>query len=992
MAGCVLAQNASSLGYEFHKTVVIKNASIYLDYKTKLDSATLIIDQGKIVGVGKNIIIPPFSEVLDYSGKIIYPSFIDVFTDYGIGEVRSPAGGKPQYETTVKGAYNINQAIKPEIEADKYFKHDAAKAKQLRDLGFGVVATANKDGIIRGTSCTVLLADKAEQELILEAKSGLNLSFSKGSSTQEYPSSLMGSIALLRQTMYDANWYGQKIGERPYDISLEALNQHKSKPWIFDAGNINNALRAKKIADEFGAKALLHASGDEYQRLNELTNADLDLIVSINFPEAYKISSPLEAELLSNTQLMEWYFAPFNIQYLINKKINFSITTHHLKDIKDFNKNLRRVLETDVDESLILKSLTHTPAMQLNLAQTTGSLHVGKLANFLVVNTTLSHKDFKIYENWVKGEKYEINPISKDFNGTYNLSIKGFKDFKLELSSSQDKVTAVLSKDTTKLPAVAEVKQGDLLLTLNLSKLDSSFKNKVYLKVQEFNGNTLKGVASCIAWGANMSFEAKRNIFATGIGKKDSLDQVLKKRPGFELPIPFNAFGRDAIPLPQNYVINNATLWTGEDIFELRDHQVLIKEGKIVAIGSNLNLGKYFSGRKYTEIDATHKYVTAGIIDEHSHIALTGGVNETGQSVTSEVRIQDVINPTDVNIYRQLSGGVTTSHLLHGSANCIGGQSALIDLKWGQSAEGLLFAGNKPFIKFALGENVKQSNWGDRYVIRYPQTRMGVEQTIVDAFQRAKEYKELKQLSMASNWAHKRPKYDLELEAIEEILDQKRFITCHSYSQSEINMLMKVAEKYNIKVNTFTHVLEGYKLADKLKMHGAGASSFSDWWSFKAEVKDAIPQNASILSRKGVVTAINSDDAEMGRRLNQEAAKSVKYGGLSQEAAWKLITLNPAKLLHIDEKVGSLKVGKNANIVIWSTNPLSIYSKVEKVFIEGTIYFDEMENESLMVLNRTIRNRIVEDLLNDKTPEDKKQSPKMYKQEYYHCDSFETND
>src|SRR6478752_548538 len=175
MASCVLAQNVSSLGYEFHKTVAIKNASIYLDYQTRIDSAILIIDQGKIIGIGRNIAIPPFSEILDYSGKIIYPSFVDVFTDYGIGEVRSPSGSKPQYETTVKGAYNINQAIKSEIEADKYFKHDAARAKQLRELGFGVVATSNRDGIIRGSSCTVLLADKPEKELFIDPYTGLNL-------------------------------------------------------------------------------------------------------------------------------------------------------------------------------------------------------------------------------------------------------------------------------------------------------------------------------------------------------------------------------------------------------------------------------------------------------------------------------------------------------------------------------------------------------------------------------------------------------------------------------------------------------------------------------------------------------------------------------------------------------------------------------------------------------------------------------------------------
>ncbi len=285
----------------------------------------------------------------------------------------------------------------------------------------------------------------------------------------------------------------------------------------------------------------------------------------------------------------------------------------------------------------------------------------------------------------------------------------------------------------------------------------------------------------------------------------------------------------------------------------------------------------------------------------------------------------------DVDIYRNLAGGVTSIQILHGSANPIGGRSAIIKLKWGEKADNLVYQNSPKFIKFALGENVKQANWGDNARTRFPQTRMGVEQVFTDYFQRAQEYDALKK-------SGKPYRKDLELETIAEILNKERFISCHSYVQSEINMLMKVAEKFNFRINTFTHILEGYKVADKMVEHGVGGSTFSDWWAYKYEVNDAIPFNAPIMHNAGVLVAINSDDAEMSRRLNQEAAKSVKYGDISEEDAWKFVTLNPAKLLHIDDRVGSIKVGKDADVVLWSDNPLSIYAKAEKTIIEGKVY------------------------------------------------------
>ena len=333
-------------------------------------------------------------------------------------------------------------------------------------------------------------------------------------------------------------------------------------------------------------------------------------------------------------------------------------------------------------------------------------------------------------------------------------------------------------------------------------------------------------------------------------------------------------------------------------------------------------------------------------------------INEGAQSVTSEVRIGDNLNPEDINIYRQLSGGVTSSHILHGSANTIGGQTQLIKLRWGASDEDLKFKGADPFIKFALGENVKRTTSQNNN--RFPDTRMGVDQVMDDAFSRAKDYEEA--LKRDPQGTRK----DLELDALVEILNKKRFITCHSYVQSEITAAMRIAEKYNFKFNTFTHILEGYKVADKMKLHGSNASTFSDWCAYKQEVVDAIAYNAAIMQKIGLNVCINSDDAEQARRLNQEAAKTIKYGGISEEDALKMVTLNPAKALHVADRVGSIKTGKDADIVIWSNHPLSIYAMAEKTIVDGIIYFDRSRDLELRKKISSERNRLIQKLLGEK--------------------------
>ena len=392
---------------------------------------------------------------------------------------------------------------------------------------------------------------------------------------------------------------------------------------------------------------------------------------------------------------------------------------------------------------------------------------------------------------------------------------------------------------------------------------------------------------------------------------------------------------------------------------KLENADMLVHRGIIEKIGRNI---KAPSGA--VVIDATGKHVTPGIIDAHSHTAITGGVNESTHAITSEVRIEDVINSDAISIYRELAGGVTTANILHGSANPIGGQTVVIKLKWGALPDEMIFDKAPRGIKFALGENVKQSNWGDKYTTRYPQTRMGVEQIFRDAFKRALDYERRWETYRKESKNMIPPRKDLQLEALLEVLKGKRLVNAHCYRQDEILMLLKLAHEFGFKIGILQHVLEGYKIAEAIKKYGATASTFSDWWAYKFEVYEASPYNGALMEKVGIITSFNSDSDELARHLNTEAAKAIKYGNLSEEEALKLVTINPAKQLKIDKYVGSLEPGKQADFVIWSGNPLSTYTVCEQTWIEGRKYFDRKEDlkmrEEARKLKQFIINKILE--------------------------------
>jgi imidazolonepropionase-like amidohydrolase len=391
-------------------------------------------------------------------------------------------------------------------------------------------------------------------------------------------------------------------------------------------------------------------------------------------------------------------------------------------------------------------------------------------------------------------------------------------------------------------------------------------------------------------------------------------------------------------------LIRNATVMTASHGV-IENGAVLIRNGKIVAVGKASEVKAAADARI---IDATGMYLTPGFVDAHSHTALDG-VNEGSQSVTAMVRMRDVVNDTDVNIYRQLAGGMTTIHQLHGSANAIGGQNSIIKLKWGRPVEEMYVADGPRTVKFALGENPKRSNMPNTPGLqrRFPATRMGVEETIRDAFTQGREYiKKWDEYEAAKKRGEDPlpPRRDLKIEAIADILRGKIDIHSHCYRADEIVMLARLCEEFGIQVHTFQHTLEGYKVAPEIKNHGASASILPDWWAYKMEAYDAIPFNAAVMTRRGIVVSIHSDSNEHARRFYQEAGKMMKYGDLSEEEALKLVTLNPAIQLRLEKRIGSIDVGKDADLVLFNGHPFSVYSRPETTFIEGEVFFDRKKD------------------------------------------------
>jgi imidazolonepropionase-like amidohydrolase len=853
-----------------------------------LDGATIVIRDGYIEAVGKDVAVPADARVWDSKGLTIYAGFIEPYLPLGqtnqpistsstetISSSSFTAGGvnffgSPGQRTDSGGrgaGYEVSK-VTPETRAARGYSPDKKLIEPLRELGFTTAVIAPTRGIVRGTSALVALAEQDPNEVIIKADVFQHIAFETHEEDERaYPGSLMGAIATVRQSFFDAqhyaldqaDWQKKPQGrKRPeFDPSLEALQPaaEGKQRVLFEPGSALMVDRAAQVARELKLNFAIVSCGQEWRRPDLAKETGATFIVPVNFPNLPKLPNEDDWEQVTLDQLRAWDWAAENPALLRQQKLDIALTTYSLADKKVFRKNVKAAVERGLSETDALAALTMIPAKLCGVDKQLGTIEPGKIANLTIVDGGgYFDPEARVREVWVDGRNYHVQPAKEEAK----------KD---EPADKEKEAKAKADKE----------------------KKDAELKE----------------------------LQNKRVARSPMAGR----GAISDKRLG-------GAYSASVLVI-------GGTYWDCDSNGKPRIRSLLVRDGKIVTTPVG---GISWQG---PTIDAAGLHITPGLIDAHSHSAILGAVNESTLPSTAMVRIGDVVNSETRNIQDELAGGLTVANLLHGSANPIGGQNQIIKLRDGASPEGMKFEDAPPGTKFALGENVKQSNWGEKFTTRFPQSRMGVPTFYRNRFTAAQQY--LKEWSDFKKNGGVPPRRDLELETIGEIIEGKRFIHCHSYRQDEILAFLRVMEEFKVRIGTLQHILEGYKVADEIAKHGAGASCFADWWAYKFEVYDAIPHAGALMRERGVLVSFNSDSSDLARRLNTEAAKAVKFGGVPEEEALKFVTINAAKQLGIDKRVGSLEPGKDADFVVWSGNPLDSRSVVLQTWIDGKKYFDRDE-------------------------------------------------
>ena len=947
----------------------LENARIYVRPNQVIEHGTVVVRDGLVVEVGASIDIPPDASRWDYTGMTIYPGMIEMFTQAGLPK---------EDEDDTAGAAHWNPAVRPERSAAEAYRISEAEIARLRESGFAAAMAVADQGVFSGSSAVVNLGTGTPNENILKRDVFQHVRM-KRNRNRTYPAAMMGVVALMRQTILDAQWYRDAHAayasnpgqDRPEDNeALAALDDviARSQAVLMNVADDHAFLRAARLAEEFGLRFLVKGSGHEYRMLEAIRAVGVPVILPVDFPQSgnLSVSAPEDAIDVTLETLRHWDLAPGNPGRLNRAGIPIALSSTGLEKTSDFHDRVREAIAHGLDYESALAALTTTPASMLGLSSQLGTLEPGKLANMTITDGPLFAEDVNVQDVWVAGDRYVVTPRPVvDPRGVWLVVLQG-DSLSLAIDGSLKAPKGTIDMDGTSIKT-ARMELDDARIAFNVEN-EALGEAGVWRFSGSIQGDRIigRGVrpdGESLAWSADRirAREVEPPVMPTTDLEADVLPELY----------PPGAFGRKSAPAqPEHVLVRNATVWTLDDRGRLDNADLLIREGKIVEVGTALT-----APEGALEIDGTGKHVTPGIIDAHSHTAILEGINEGTQAVTAEVGIGDVVNSYDIALYRELAGGLTAANLLHGSANPIGGKNQVIKLRWGVDPEELKFTEARPGIKFALGENVKRSNW--RILSdRYPQTRMGVEQIIRDRFLAAREYQQAwdRYNALADKSGVVPPRRDLELETLQEILAGERLIHCHSYRQDEILMLIRIADEFGFTIGTFQHVLEGYKVGPEIAAHGAGASTFSDWWAFKVEAYDAIPYNGALMHEAGVLVTFNSDSNELARRLNTEAAKAVKYGGVDEVEALKFVTLNAAKQLAIDPYVGSLENGKDADFVIWNGHPLSTYTKCEQTWIDGRKYFDVDEDKMMRIEVKKERTRLIQKLL--KSPEtDEEEAP-----------------
>ncbi|XAM00168.1 amidohydrolase family protein [Phycisphaeraceae bacterium D3-23] len=982
---------------------VLTGATVHVRPGEVLEDASVEMRDGRIVHVGVGLEPPAGARVWDMSGRHIYAGLIDAYVEIDVPALVDGPGRHWSGYVTPERSVLTGDGV------------SEGKASSLRAIGFVAAGVVPDGGIFRGQTAVVSLGEHANdasedgppvfREGVFHA---VAFETARGDS---YPSSGMGTLALIRQTIFDANWQrGEREAGRLDDPAncLDTLADAEV-PLLIRAEDEMETLAAGGLSRELERPVVVLGSGLEFRRLDAVVADGLPMILPVAFPEAPRVATVGQADSVDLKTLMTWEQAPTNPRRFDAAGLSVSLTTHGLKHAGLFHERLRYAMRHGLDADRALAMLTTTPAQLLGVEQHLGTIEAGKAASLLVCDGLLFEEETTIQDVWVDGRRYEIEAETDgDFDGEWKLAVG---DLEIHLTIVGTKITA-REGDAEGAARAVSIDHDRLHFILD----DEDDGTGSYLMQGVLEGDAMTGVGMSAA-GEAFQWTAVRTGAVEDGESGDAGDDEAEDEHGdedapggadaaadeaaeddgeegdavdtadvdddtgpIEVPeaihYPFGPYAVEVLPQSRAMLITGATIWTSGEAGIIENGALLTAaDGTIVYVGpidgvrdSGIPLPD-----NLVEIDATGKHITPGIIDCHSHTGLSSfGINESGQAVSAEVRISDSLNTGSVNFYRQLAGGVTTVNSLHGSANPIGGQNLVHRLRWGVvHPHDAWFDGAPAGIKFALGENVKQSNWGDRNTTRYPQTRMGVETLMRDRFIAARAYAEQWEVFEANRDADAQqpaPRRDLELEALAEILAGERLVHSHSYRQDEILMLCRVAEEFGFTIGTFQHVLEGYKVADEIAQHALGASAFSDWWAYKVEVQDAIPFNGALMHEVGVVVSFNSDSDELARRLNLEAAKAVRYGGLDPHEALKFVTLNPAIQLGIADRVGSLEAGKDADFAVWSGDPLSSFTRCEATYILAAEQFSlerDVEHRALIAQERS---RLIHRILDETHP------------------------
>lgn len=914
------------------------NATIVTSPGNTINNVVLVIRNGVIEAVGRNARVPADARVWDMEGKVIYPGFIDAYSSVGMQNPRT------EIET---GNNSWNPQLRAHLRAETEFEVEDDGSSELRAAGFTTAVSVPPLGVFRGQSAVVNLGDGSVTDRLVKAGAaqavGLRRSNELGFS---YPTSAIGAIAMIRQTLYDGIWHRDAHAtfdrnpaglQRPeHNAVLASLSGvvNGRQPLLFEANSEEEVLRAIRIKEEFGFNTWVRGSGHEYRVADYLGDKNFGLVIPINFPDKPDVETPEDALNQSMANLRHWYLASENPARLDDKGITFSITADGLDNKSQFLRNLRYAVHAGLNPNTALAALTINPAALLGIDATHGSITRGKAANFVIFDGDLFEQNSRVVDVWVDGNRYVVNrQRHADPAGTWELaSQNGLFDGTLEIKEQRGRFSGKL-----------EIGEDEIDLK-STSYTDESrrFRADFMLEANDFSGpvrltgslsaDRLTGWAELTGYG-RIEWSANRTGYAE---EEEQRERTLPERTLELADIrPAMEYGREALPeQPRHILVQNATIWTMGSDGILENADLLIREGKVVEVGTGIR-----APRNAVVIDANGKHITPGLVDAHLHSGVDG-VNEVGNAITAEVRMADVLNVNNIWMYRQLAGGLTTAHVMHGSANPIGGQNVIIKMRWGALSHDLILDNSPRTVKFALGENPKRVGTG-----RYPDTRMGVEQIIADRFRMAKDYERRWQ-----EWERNRtgipPRRDIRLDALVDILNGNIDVHSHSYRQDEILMLMKLAEEIGFEVKAFHHAVEAFKVAPELAERGIGAIVWSDWGGFKIEAYDNTNYNARLLKEAGVVTSLHSDNSQIASRMNWEAAKMVRVG-MDPEDALSLVTSRTAELLGIDDRVGSLEPGKDADFVIWSGDPLSTFTVAEQTWIDGRRFFHIEEDKEL---------------------------------------------